>query len=175
MRRLIVYYMMRLLITIRDRHGASQYAFRRLVIVWPSVLALTVAALWLAHDILWNLAPVAVEHAVSVPPLHPAQASATHGSGNDLLAWVEFFLRLAIGAGVLIAGAMVIVGDLSLAAVAMFAIGILAISQWSAVTEIFFGNVEQAEQVTHEQLAAPKRASDCQLIWFGPAGFWQCK
>jgi hypothetical protein len=190
MRRLIVYYMMRLLITIRDRRGASQHAFRRLVIVWPSVLVLTVAALWLAHDILWNLPLVAVEHAASVPasppaptdhavsapPPLPPSIAATHGMANVLVAWMEnYVVRLIIGAGVIFAGAALIMGNIRFSAIVTFAICGLAITQWSTITEIVVGPNERTEQVAHDQLAASKRAPDCQLIWFGPAGYWQCK
>ena len=189
MRRLIVYYTMRLLITIRDRHGASLYAFRRLVLVWPAVLALTVAALWLTHDILWNTHSVPVERAVSIPapPMapvehvdsvptpHPSQAATAHRMGDAFVSWtMRYAAPVMAGAGVLVAGLMLIMGHHGWPGIIVMAAGAFAISQWSTVTD-FLVPTQHTEQFVHEQPYPSRPTPDCQLIWFGASGAWMCK
>lgn len=166
-RRLIVYSMMRLMITIRDRRGASQQAFRRLmtgIFVWPLNVLLTIVAFGLLHNMIWSGAPAPVEQVASVyipPP--PTKAPA-----NAIIEWmVNQIDPMMIALFVIVLGVMLIAGHHTWTRLTAMIIAVIVISHFQTIASLFL----TPEQIAHEQTVSPKQAeSGGGLMWLGAVG-----
>lgn len=182
-RRLIVYSLMRLMITIRDRRGASQQAFRRLmtgILVWPLIVLLTIVAFGLLHDMIWSGAHAPVEQVASVyipppPTKAPATASAPPasppvapnvGAANAFIEWMVIqIVPMTIAFSVIVLGGMLLFGHHTWTGLTVMIIAAIVMSEYQTIASLFL----TPEQIAREQAAEVQRAHNdtwlSQLGW----------
>jgi len=186
-RRVIVYSLMRLMITIRDRRGASQQAFRRMmtgIVVWPLVVFLTIVAFGLLHDMIWSGAHAPVERVASVyipPP--PSQAPATAsappasppvapniGAANAIIEWMVIsIVPMVIALFVIVLGGILIVGHGTWTGLAAMTIAVIVMSQYQTIASLFLAPEQIAHEIAREQTVSQKQGqNDVGIGWLVP-------